>query len=108
MTESSVIIRSARSEDCEMIWDILHANCRNWSLRQITDNLSGIFVLVKDLKILGVLAGSSDKSGLIIDWVEIHPLYPEKILRDIMIQSLLGTQTVKLSEKQEFWRVKYA
>jgi hypothetical protein len=75
----TVIIRQARLEDNENIWDLFHANCRTWTTQQI---------------------GPGAK---VIDWVEIHPFYPEKTLKEVMIQGLLGTQkrddAVKFLEK---------
>jgi hypothetical protein len=103
--EQVIIIRQARPEDRKKIWDILHANCQTWTLHQIIDNLGEMFVLAKDDKMLGVLSGSFNLGVKKIYWVEIHPFYPEKALRDVMAQGLLGTLQpdveVKLLQKAE-------
>lgn len=92
MKDEIVIIRSAQKEDIEMIWDLFHANCRNWTGQQIEYNLPQLFVLLKSDKLLGVLHGEFKPGTRTIFWVEIHPLYPEKILREVMIQGLCGAQ----------------
>lgn len=88
----TVMIYKARLEDRENIWHLLHANCRTWTMQQIKDNISKMFILAKNGKVLGVLCGDFNPGAVVIDWVEIHPLYSEKILREVMIQGLLGTQ----------------
>lgn len=75
-----------------MIWDLLHANCRNWNNQQIENNLTQLFVLMKAQKLLGVLHGEFKPGTGTIFWVEIHPLYPEKMLQDFMIQGLRRIQ----------------
>jgi hypothetical protein len=93
--EQAIVIRQAQMEDVEEIWDILHANCRTWTLQQIHDHIGKMFVLTKGYKMLGVLCGDFHAELLnpgikMVDWVETHPHYPEKMLKDVMIQGLLG------------------
>jgi hypothetical protein len=90
----TIMIRQARLEDIENIWNLLHANCRTWTAQQINVNLAKMYVLVKNYKILGVLCGSFNLGGTEIEWIEIHPFYPEHALREVMVQGLLGTQTI--------------
>lgn len=99
MTQT-IIIRQAQPEDNKEIWDILHANCRTWTLQQIQDNNDGMFVLTKGYKILGVLFGSFDMGKKTINWVEVHPLYPEKVLMDVIIKGLLGTLQPDVEERR--------
>lgn len=88
--EQAIVIRQAQVEDSEKIWDILHANCRTWAINRIHENIEGMYVLTKG-KMLGVLFGSFSLEKLKVEWVEIHPLYSEKILKDVFIKGVLGT-----------------
>jgi hypothetical protein len=99
MLNNAITIRPAETEDIKDIWDLLHASSKTWSPEHITSQLDKLTVLVKENKILGVLYGiiSPGKNTEII-WVAIHPMYPEKKLREVMIQGITITQyqTVKV------------
>lgn len=90
LTDRCLIIRPAREDDVDQIWSLLHANCRAWPAQQIMQHLDGFVVLAKNRKILGVLYGSLNPENMRIDWVEVHPYYPEKPLRELIIRGLNG------------------
>lgn len=88
--EAVVIIRQAQFKDENKIWNILHANSRTWTLEQIHQKIDGLFVLIIGHTMLGVLGGDFKQETGIVDWIEIHPFYPEKILKDLLLKGLLG------------------
>ncbi len=94
-----IIIGQSGLDDVSKIWDILHANCNPWTMQEIRQNTGKLFVLMMGDKMVGVLYADLNRKSKVVDWVEIHPLYPEKILKDIFIKGLLGTLWPDIEEK---------
>jgi hypothetical protein len=104
---NSMVIRFAQKGDIEAIWDLLHADCRTWNQQQIDNKLDKLLVLIKNQKMLGVLYGEFKHENSTVFWVAIHPLYPEKLLQDILIKGFYGTRvciTRKHLEPEELFQ----
>lgn len=88
-----LVIRPARMEDVKEIWDLAHANSIVWTDSRIKAELSYIWVMLRDSKMLGVLNGIIAAGQMKLKWVAIHPIYPEKQFRETLINgvcSVLG------------------
>lgn len=83
-----LVIRPAEREDLKEIWHLLHANTIAWTDERIRAELARLWVMFEDTKMLGVLAGTFETGKEKLDWVAIHPLYPEKRLREAMIKGV--------------------
>ncbi len=94
MNSKTLIIRRAEIGDIEDIWSLLHAESKGWDVEQINGNLKNLLVLVQPPKLLGILFGQLLPGKEEVKWVVIHPFYPEKPLREVLIQSLIGTQNI--------------
>lgn len=81
-----LVIRPARMDEVEEIWDLLHANMIAWTDERIGATLSKLWVMVLNSKILGVLKGNFEAGEIFIERVVIHPLYPEKQFQEAMIK----------------------
>jgi hypothetical protein len=96
----AITIRRADNTDIKRIWDLLHADCKGWSMEMITGNLEHLLVLCKQNKLLGVLYGALACSKAEIFWIVIHPFYPEKEIKQLFIQTLHGTRQLVEKERK--------
>ncbi len=85
-----LVIRPAKTDDVKEIWDLLHSNSFSWTDTKIMAELSGLWVMLNDAKMLGVLYGDFGSGTKKVDWVAIHPIYAEKQLREAMINAVCG------------------
>jgi hypothetical protein len=85
---ANLAVRPARLDDNKEIWDILHSDSRAWSMERIAANLSRLWVLTRNGRIIGVLCESPLTGSSVPDWVAIHPFYPEKSLRELMTRAI--------------------
>jgi len=98
MQYSGLIFRPAIDKEINKIWDLLHAESIPWNESKINKHLPQLYVLLENEKILGILFGShSDKQ--IIRWVAIHPFYPEKSLKDLMIEGFYSLTMINEIKK---------
>jgi N-acetylglutamate synthase-like GNAT family acetyltransferase len=101
-----LVIRPAKMNDVKEIWDLLHSNSIAWTDTKIIAELSGLWVMLNDVKILGVLYGEFGRGTKKVNWVAIHPIYTEKQLREAMINAVCGV--LKLNgEAKELMLGKY-
>ncbi len=96
-----LVIRPARMNDLKEIWNLLHANQISWTDARIIAELPKLRVMQRDSKILGVLNGYFEAKVLKIEWVAIHPLYPEKQLREAMIEGFCAIFGLDRGEKKK-------
>ena len=88
-----LIIRRAKPEDIDLIWNLLHASSIGWSDDTITIHLNQLLVLQSNNRLLGVLYASNNASES-IHWVVIHPMYPEKMLHELMLSGFNSLTSV--------------
>ncbi|TCL67399.1 hypothetical protein EDC14_101488 [Hydrogenispora ethanolica] len=86
MNERKIIFQAAQPRDSAAIWRLLHANSRGWDKERIEDNLSRLYLLFAGDKLLGVLCGEGGAGETLIHWIEVHPLFPERAVAEIMIR----------------------
>lgn len=86
-----LVIRTARMDDINEIWNLLHANSLAWTDTRIVAELSWFWVMLQDSKMLGVLCGNFEIAVKKVHWVATHPLYSEKQLRGTMISGVCAT-----------------
>ncbi len=72
----------------ESIWQLLHAEGRQWDIDRIGVNLPQLFVLVYGTKIIGTLCGKISSDKWEVDWIVSHPLFPENPIAIILFQAL--------------------
>jgi hypothetical protein len=84
----NLAVRPARAGDAKDIWDILHSDSRPWNMERIVANLSRLWVLTKNDRIIGVLCEPSHTGSNAPDWVAVHPFFPEKPLRELMVHAM--------------------
>lgn len=101
MTFEAITIRPAEVKDIQEIWDLLHADSKGWCEAEIRGNIHQLIVLTRQDKLLGVLFGKLIPGKEEVFWIAIHPMYPEKQLKEAMIESLKGTRCQILKVKQE-------
>lgn len=94
-----LVIRPARMDDINEIWNLLHANSLAWTDTRIVAELSWLWVMLQDSKMLGVLCGNFETAVKKVHWVAIHPIYAEKQLREAMINGICGI--LRISESAE-------
>lgn len=87
MTSEGICFEKAIPLDIQPIWYLLHANSKMMSEEQISGFLDELYILRFRQRILGVLCGNYYKRQVVIHWVIIHPLYPEKTLKEAMIKA---------------------
>lgn len=78
-----VTVRPARDEDVLGIWRLLHSNCKCISTDNLTKNVQNFYVLLHGTKLLSVYddsPGSMERHQA----ATVHPLYPEKLLGEII------------------------
>ena len=90
MPDSSIIFRAADPDDIANIRQLLHANCRIWDEGSNRDHLGNLYLLICHDKLMGVLSGTCNFAKPAIDWIAVHPLYSEAMIRDIMRQEFEG------------------
>jgi N-acetylglutamate synthase-like GNAT family acetyltransferase len=100
MNFEAITIRVAEAKDIKQIWDLLHTDVKTWSETEIIRNIQQLIVLTKQDKLLGVLFGELTPSKAEVIWVVIHPMYPENLLRELLFQSLKGTQIQHQDQKE--------
>jgi hypothetical protein len=83
LDENGLILREALMDDIAAIWSLLHAAQIPWSDGQIAGQLSQLYVLIHNKKMLGVLWGLNHEARQ-PEWIVIHPMYPEKPFQDMM------------------------
>lgn len=88
METESIIIRRAQGKDSREIWRLLHSEGRHVSIKEITEKPEHYYVLLHGTKLLGVFA-DRDRAGQ-NRWVEVHPLYPQKLVEDVMVKVVNG------------------
>ncbi len=93
-----LVIRPARIGDVKGIWDLLHANTLAWPEERFTVELPKIWVMLQDSKMRGVLKGNFEVGELKVEWVAIHPLYPEQQLREAIIKGICAILGLDRSE----------
>ncbi len=86
MTHDGICFEKAHPFDLQSIWYLLHANSQMMREEGILAVLDRLYILHYRQRILGVLCGTYEQRKVIIHWVAIHPLYPEKSLREAMIR----------------------
>lgn len=86
MTSEGICFEKAHPLDLRSIWYLLHANSRMLSEERLLADLDRLYILHYRQRILGVLCGTYEQRKVIIHWVAVHPLYPEKSLREAMIR----------------------
>jgi hypothetical protein len=90
MPDNEIKIRPALPADAVEIWRLLHTDHHIWGLEKVRQEIGGMYVLSHREKLLGVLRGSfGDRRGA-LEWVSIHPMYPENTLRTAMVSALCG------------------
>lgn len=90
MTDGTIFFEKANLPDLREIWYILHADSRMLKEEQLLEKINDLYVLRYQKRILGVLCGTYSAGKVDISWVVIHPLYPEKTLRQAMIREFSG------------------
>lgn len=93
MRDSGLIFRSARADDLDMIWNLLHAVSISWNDERIIANLDGMYLLFQDKKLLGVLKVDQSTKGKVL-WSAVHPIYPEKQINTLMMECLGSLQYI--------------
>jgi N-acetylglutamate synthase-like GNAT family acetyltransferase len=89
MGNDALIIRKADVEDEEFIWQLLHAEAKQWDVDQIHINLAQLFVLAYGNKIIGVLCGMMPTAGKMeVVWIAAHPMFPENPVQIVLTQAL--------------------
>jgi hypothetical protein len=84
-----IVIRRAEAQDVEFIWQILHAEGKQWNINEININLPHLFVLAYGTKIIGVLYGlMNPMDKLKVFWIITHPMFPENPVQILMYQAL--------------------
>lgn len=87
MTSEGICFEKSNAFDIQSIWHLLHANSKIMSEEQISALLDELYILRFRQRILGVLCGNYYERQVVIHWVIIHPLYPEKDLKEAMIKA---------------------
>lgn len=87
MNNPYILFRRAEIEEVETIWDILHSQSVSWDDAMIVKNLPRLFLLLIGQKIIGILH-CSDLNSMCIEWIAVHPRYPEKMFRELMLDQL--------------------
>jgi len=59
-----------------------------FKINPIIEELPKLRVMVRDSKMLGVINGNFGAGAIKIEWIAIHPLYPEEQLREAMIKGV--------------------
>lgn len=85
MTNETIYFEKANLSDLQSIWFLLHADSKMMKEKQILERMNDLYILRYRQRILGVLCGNYHAGKVTIDWVVIHPLYPESDLREVMI-----------------------
>lgn len=89
MEKDVIVIRRAEAQDVESIWQVLHAEGKQWDTNEININLPHLFVLAYGTKIIGVLYGLMNPRGkLKVFWTVTHPMFPENPVKIVMHQAL--------------------
>jgi hypothetical protein len=90
MTNEVICFEKAAPADLQAIWHLLHADGKMMKEKQIIDILNDLYVLRYHQRILGALCGTYYAGKVNIAWVVIHPLFPEKDLREAMSRQFSG------------------
>ncbi|NPV90770.1 MAG: hypothetical protein HPY50_08360 [Firmicutes bacterium] len=90
MQDDQIRIRPAQPSDAVEIWRLLHNDQRPWNLERVRREIDEMYVLTHRERLLGVLHGSFAGRRGDLDWVSVHPMYPEDSLRAAMVGGLYG------------------
>ena len=85
MTNQPIYFEKAIDTDLHQIWHLLLADSKLIKEEELLAQMNDIYVLRFNNKILGALSGTYVAGKVNIIWTVIHPIYPEKELRDAMI-----------------------
>ena len=88
MGKDAIIIRRADAEDVESIWQVLHAEGKQWDADRINLNLPQLFILAYGTKIIGVLCGMMAYGKLEVSWIVAHPMFPENPVQTVLYQAV--------------------
>lgn len=100
--ESEITIRKANFTDIEAIWELLRVEKEMWSAEKILMNIENLFVIIYKNSIACVLHGTLAPGREKIDWVAVHPMYPENSVSYSMIYMFWGIICRKPMEKAVF------
>lgn len=107
MNDQSIVFRAVDAGDITHVRRLLHADSRCWDENIIAANLGKLYLLSCQSKqrdkVLGVLCGSCASGEPVIDWIAVHPIYPEKMIREIMAQEFQGLFWHTMSRKSKSW-----
>ena len=90
-----ITIRQAVCADAEEIWELLRIEKELWSIEKILVNIENFFVIIKKKSIISILHGTFNPGMEKINWVVVHPMYPEKAVCLSMIFGFWGVMCRK-------------
>lgn len=96
MNDGCILFRAANPGDVSQIRRLLHANCRSWNEPSNLADLETLYLLYCRDQLLGVLCGTEPAAKAVVHWVEVHPLYAEKLIREIMVREFQGIRDFTL------------
>jgi hypothetical protein len=97
--KSEITIRKADFNDTEEIWELLRVEKEMWSTEKILMNIENLFVIIYKNSIISVLHGTTVPGREKIDWVAVHPGYPENSVSYSMIYMFWGIICRKPAER---------
>lgn len=90
-----IIIRQAAARDVKEIWELMRSEYEMWNEEKILSHLAHLFVIIYMGKIVGVLHGTFAPDSQSIDWVAVHPMYPQSSVSLALICGLWGVMCRK-------------
>lgn len=102
MEPGSICIRKACFRDADNLFWLLHSESIPWNTSQINANISSVYVMTYEGKLIGATCYSAKGGHTEILWTAIHPMYPEKALSDILHDSLAAISARSSSHRLKF------
>ena len=102
--KGEITIRKADFADMEEMWELLRTEKDMWSTEKIHMNIENLFVIIYKNSIVCVLYGTLVPGREKIDWIAVHPMYPEKSVGYSMIYAFWGILCRRPVDKAVFER----
>lgn len=83
MKAKAIVIRRAHKADILDIWHLFHAEGIALSVGDVEERLDNCYVVERGTKVLGAYNHSDGQQP---ELIAVHPLYPQKVVEDIMIK----------------------
>jgi hypothetical protein len=88
MGSEAIVIRQAQCKDVHDIWHLLHSEGCYMNVNEIAERPERFYLMLHGTRLLGVcnIWSKEEKPW----WVAVHPLFPQKLIEEIMVKAVNG------------------